>query len=117
MKIRASSAFIVKDRMTPRISSIGLLTRGLRPLLMAFCITVASLVSLVTREDVSNLSISEKEYDSLKDENPISGDYGDSGINTSFLPIRFMLKEDVNLTAFEPGIYNATVTITMEGTE
>lgn len=58
---------------------------------------------------------SEKEYDSST--NPISQNYGDNGINTSFLPIRFMLKEDVDLTAFEPGIYNATVTITMEGTE
>lgn len=56
-----------------------------------------------------------KEYDSST--NPISQNYGDNGINTSFLPIRFMLKEDVDLTAFEPGIYNATVTITMEGTE
>lgn len=59
----------------------------------------------------------EEEYDSSKNKNPISDDYGDNGINTSFLPIRFMLKEDVDLTAFEPGIYNATVTITMEGTE
>lgn len=58
-----------------------------------------------------------KEYDSSKAENPISQNYDDNGINTSFLPIRFMLKEDVDLTAFEPGIYNATVTITMEGTE
>jgi len=56
-----------------------------------------------------------KEYDSST--NPISDDYGDNGINTSFLPIRFMLKNDVVLTDFEPGIYNATVTITMEGTE
>lgn len=56
-----------------------------------------------------------KEYDSSKAE--ISQNYGDNGINTSFLPIRFMLKKDVDLTAFKPGIYNATVTITMEGTE
>ena len=62
----ASSAFIEKEKKMPSSSIIGDLTRGLKPLLMAFCITVISPVSLVTIDDVSNLSIFGKAYSCIR---------------------------------------------------
>ena len=60
MKTSASWAFIEKENTMPRTSITGALTRGLRPLLIVFCMTVTSLVILVTRELVSYLSMFEK---------------------------------------------------------
>ena len=52
----ASLAFIIKERLTPMISMIGLLIRGLKPPFMAFWITVTSVVIRVISDEVSNLS-------------------------------------------------------------
>ena len=62
MKTTASSAFIEKEKITPRTSITGALTSGLRPLFIVFCITVISLVMRVTSELVSNLSMFENAY-------------------------------------------------------
>ena len=59
-KMRASRAFIQKDRPRPITSITGLRTRGRSPPLMAFWSTVTSLVSRVTREELSNRSRLEK---------------------------------------------------------
>ena len=59
----ASSGFMVNEKNTPRAHMTGALTSGLSPLLTAFCMTVTSLVSRVTSDEVSYLSMFEKAYD------------------------------------------------------
>ena len=56
IKTRASLAFIMTESPTPMTSITGLRTSGLSPPMTAFWMTVTSVVILVTRLEVSNLS-------------------------------------------------------------
>lgn len=61
------------------------------------------------------------EYDSTEDGNPISqlnssGAATGIGISTGTYPVRFML-DNVDISTYAPGTYNANVTITVEGGE
>ena len=57
-----SRAFIQNESPTPSTSITGPRTTGRKPLLMAFCSTVTSVVRRVTREDVSKWSRLENAY-------------------------------------------------------
>ena len=59
-KTRASLAFMAKDSPMPSRSITGPRTMGRRPPLMAFCITVTSVVIRVTRDEEENRSRLEK---------------------------------------------------------
>lgn len=70
----------------------------------------------------SNVNDDKGEYEAISDQlennyNPISIALT-GGLDTSELPIRFMLDENTseNINSYEPGPYSAAVTVTMEGT-
>lgn len=56
MKTRASLAFIMIDSPMPIMSMTGLRTSGRMPEITAFCMTVTSVVILVTRLETSKWS-------------------------------------------------------------
>jgi len=51
----------MKEKTIPKTSIIGALTKGLRPEAKVFCITIESLMTLVTKDEGSNESMLEKE--------------------------------------------------------